>query len=178
MSIFDKFMHAMSFNDGNEDYDYDEDGGEYLDDEEEEEEPVQKKGFFGGRKKSVQVEEEAPKSSKSKITPMRQGKRRVDSNGREICMFKPTNENETSDIMDAIMSDRTVVLNLEGMHDDLAQRIIYTLSGCCYALSGNMLKISNYIFIVAPRSVELSGDAQGNVLREAFDLPMAAGGIL
>ena len=53
-----------------------------------------------------------------------------------------------------------VILNLEGLDLEVAQRIIDFTSGATYAISGNLQKISNYIFIATPQSVELSGDFQ------------------
>ena len=41
-------------------------------------------------------------------------------------------------------------LNLEGMDLEIAQRIIDFTSGATYAISGNLQKISNYIFLVTP----------------------------
>ena len=51
-------------------------------------------------------------------------------------------------------------MNMEGIHMETAQRIIDFTSGATYSLSGNLQKISNYIFIATPPSVELSGDFQ------------------
>ena len=42
----------------------------------------------------------------------------------------------------------------------MAQRIIDFSSGATYSMNGNLQKISNYIFIATPESVELSGDFQ------------------
>ena len=42
---------------------------------------------------------------------------------------------------------------------ETAQRIIDFTSGL-YSMNGNLQKISNYIFIATPDSVELSGDFQ------------------
>ena len=42
----------------------------------------------------------------------------------------------------------------------MAQRIIDFTSGATYSMNGNLQKISNYIFIATPDSVELSGDFQ------------------
>lgn len=179
MGFLDKFVHAMNINDDDDDYDYDDD--EYYDDEneEEEEEPVKpRKSLFGGRKEKAKEEEkeEPSRSSKSsKITPMRNSRRRTDSNGREICMFKPSTSDESADIMDALRSDRTVILNLEGINEDLAQKIIYVVSGACYMVDGNMQKISNFIFVVAPKNVALSGDARGDVVRDSMELREVAG---
>ena len=44
--------------------------------------------------------------------------------------------------------------------NETAQRIIDFTSGACYSINGNLQKISNYIFIVTPAAVELSGDFQ------------------
>ena len=40
------------------------------------------------------------------------------------------------------------------------QRIIDFTSGATYSMNGNLQKISSYIFIATPESVELSGDFQ------------------
>ena len=53
---------------------------------------------------------------------------------------------------------KAVVLNLEGIHVDIAQRIIDYSAGSCYAIRGNLQKITNYIFLVTPPNVDISGD--------------------
>ncbi|SFK60144.1 cell division inhibitor SepF [Lachnospiraceae bacterium KH1T2] len=166
MSILDKFVKAMNINDED---DYDDYEDEYLDDEDEE---IEDRKRFTRREEPKPIEKPV---AKNKITPMRQVKKRYSDSGREVVMFKPTSSDESCDVMDSLLADRTVVLNLEGINEEIAQKIIDTVSGACYALNGNMVKISNYIFIVAPRSVELSGNSQGDVLKTAFDMPLAVG---
>jgi cell division inhibitor SepF len=56
---------------------------------------------------------------------------------------------------------------MEGVDVGLAQRIIDFASGATYALDGNLQKISNFIFIVTPANVSISGDLQDIV--NAFD---------
>ena len=48
--------------------------------------------------------------------------------------------------------------NLEGLDLEVAQRIIDFTSGATFAINGNLQKISNYIFIITPASVDISGD--------------------
>ena len=174
MSFFDKIMNTFSLSDEDEEY-YDDD--DFIDEDEEEESP---RGFFGSKKN--RKEEEAP--VRSKITPMRSSRKvKSEDSDREVTIFKPTSDTDVCDIMDALLADRTVVLNLEGINEALAEKIIYTISGASYALSGSMVKISNYIFIIAPKSVELSGDegrdqvtpsaSSGN---RAFEFAKVAGG--
>ena len=56
------------------------------------------------------------------------------------------------------LSGKAVVLNLEGIHVEIAQRIIDYSAGSCYAMRGNLQKITNYIFLVTPPNVDISGD--------------------
>ena len=90
-------------------------------------------------------------------------------------MIKPTSvEEDGREITDTLLANRTVVLNLEGLDMDVAQRIIDFTSGSCYAISGNLQKISHYIFIVTPSSVDISGDMQ-DVFNDSFDMPIKNG---
>ena len=56
------------------------------------------------------------------------------------------------------------------MDGDTAQRIIDFVSGSCYAVDGSLQKISNYIFVITPSSVDISGDFN-QILNGAFDAP-------
>lgn len=90
----------------------------------------------------------------SKVTPMR---KRSGSN-MEVCVIKPVSMEDTREIADTLLSGCTVVLNLEGINVELAQRIIDFTSGACYSIDGSLQKVSSYIFILTPSSVDISGD--------------------
>ena len=47
-------------------------------------------------------------------------------------------------------------------------------SGSCFAIGGNLQKISHYIFIVTPSSVDISGDFL-DILGGAYDGPLDSG---
>ena len=89
----------------------------------------------------------------------------------EVCVIKPTTVDDAREITDTLLANRTVVLNMEGLDVDIAQRIIDFTSGSCYAMSGNMQKISHYIFIITPATVDVSGDFQ-EIFGGAFDSPL------
>ncbi len=76
----------------------------------------------------------------------------------EVCVIKPTNMEDTREIADTLLSNCTVVLNLEGIDIDLAQRVIDFTSGTCYSINGSLQKVSSYIFILTPANVDISGD--------------------
>ena len=98
------------------------------------------------------------KSSK----PANNGGRVVNMQGRynpmEVCVIKPTTVEDSREIADTLLSERAVVLNLEGIDVELAQRIIDFTSGACFAIDGKLKKISNYIFIATPSAISISGD--------------------
>ncbi len=78
----------------------------------------------------------------------------------EVCVVRPTTVDDSREITETLLAGSTVILNLEGMDVEIAQRIIDFISGATFAISGNLQKISNYIFLVTPTDVDISGDLQ------------------
>ena len=166
----DKFLNYMKLNGEDEDDYYDDD---YLDDEEEEPAAPQRKS--SSSKQKAEDYEEAPprKQPANKITPIKQSssRRMTNSSGMEVCVIKPTSVEDAREITETLLANRTVVLNLEGLDVDIAQRIIDFTSGSCFAISGNLQKISHYIFIITPASVDVSGDFQ-DIFGGSFEMPL------
>lgn len=176
MGMMDKLLNAMRLNPNEEEY-YDDD--DYLDEEEEVAEPAPKRKATKAVREEEEeyFEERSPKRSvQPKITPMRQplAKKVSNAGGMEVCVIKPSSVEEAREITETLLSNRTVVLNLEGLDVDVAQRIIDFTSGSCFAVSGNLQKISHYIFIVTPASVDISGDFL-DILGGAYDSPIDSG---
>ncbi len=162
MGVFDKLIDAMRLSDDDYDDDFDDD---YEDDE------PKKKGLF--KKADDDAEDDDDEAKKrpvvretQKITPMR--RKQTAAATSEVCVIKPTSFEEARDIAETLLCNRTVVLNMEGMDLAIGQRIIDFMSGACYAIDGNLQKISNYIFIVTPKNVDLSGDLQG--IMDSFEV--------
>lgn len=165
MGLMDKFLDVMRLN-GEDDYDddYDFANEEYYDDEDEYDEPKRK---APRRENKVEVKEE-PKKPVSKITPIgKSQKKQVASLGMEVCVIKPTTIEDEIEIADTLLSGRTVLINMEGLNVEIAQRIIDFTSGATYAMHGSLQKVSNYIFLATPNGVDISGDIQNLV--DAFD---------
>ena len=81
----------------------------------------------------------------------------------KVVLVQPENFNDAQDICDHLKNKKPIVINLEGLEKDLAQRIIDFLSGSVYALDGSIQKVSNEIFIVAPHNVDIMGDLKGEM---------------
>ena len=176
MGVLDRFLDIMKLSD---DDDYDDD--DFFDDDYDDyDEKPAKKSFFK-REKNYDIEDEddydeydlpakPPRSSRSgnnKVTPMRQPARRSNVS-MEVCVIKPNSVEDAREITETLLSGRTVILNLEGLDLEIAQRIIDFTSGATFAISGNLQKISNYIFLVTPTNVDISGDLQ-DLLGTSFD---------
>ena len=165
MSLLSKLMDTMRLGPEEDDEDY------YLDDDFEEEAP--RKPLFGKKNSAEYDEEEEPPEkprflgrSNPKVVPMRRG--------MEVTTIKPTSMEDSRDICDFLLAGKVVVLNMEGIHTDLAQRIIDFISGATFAINGNLQKISNYIFLVTPTNVDISGDLQ-DLLGGSMETPSVRG---
>ena len=164
MGILGNFMNKMRITEDVDEEYYDEDDG-YEDpkpsrgglftkrsndsyEEEEDYEPP-KPSIFGSRNKA------------SNVTPMKKT--------TEVALIRPQSVDDSRVICDLLLDNKTVVMNMEGLHTEIAQRIIDYTSGATYSITGKLQKISNYIFIATPESVELSGEFQDLMMSSGFD---------
>lgn len=193
MGVIDKFLNTIKLNDDNDGFDDD-----YLDEEEEEEEEEEERSpkkrilsrtidededsYFDDppssqepvrEEKQTQTPKAAPRQRQprsSKVSPIRSSTTARRQGGMEVCVIRPHSMEESREITETLLENCTVILNMEGLDLDIAQRIIDFSSGSCYALHGNLQKISNYIFIITPPGVDISGDFQ-EMFNGAVDVP-------
>ncbi|MBE5835691.1 MAG: cell division protein SepF [Butyrivibrio sp.] len=166
MSMMDKFLTAMKLNGEEDDGYYDADDDGYYDSSNIT--SISKASApIGKDDPSIEVSEDKLKRTTPKVMPNK-SKKTVMGTGMEVCVIKPTSVEDAREITETLLANRTVVLNLEGLDVDIAQRIIDFTSGSCFAISGNLQKISRYIFIITPASVDISGDFQ-DILNGTFD---------
>lgn len=76
----------------------------------------------------------------------------------KVVIMQPENIDDAQDICDHLKNKKPVVINLEDVEKEAAQRIVDFLSGSVYALDGNIQKVSAGIFLVAPNNVDIMGD--------------------
>lgn len=112
-------------------------GEDFYEDEDKEDEPVKPKLL-----------------SRNRVVPMKQRA------GMEASMVRPTSIGDAKGICDHLPVGRAVVLSIEGLHTEVAQRAIGFTSGATYSVDEDLQKISSHIFVAVPESMELSGDFQ------------------
>lgn len=75
-----------------------------------------------------------------------------------MVLVKPERFEAASEIADHLKEKRTVVVNLESTHKDIARRLIDFLSGVAYAGEGKIKKVAANTYIITPYSVDIQGD--------------------
>ena len=76
----------------------------------------------------------------------------------KLVVMQPETFEDARDIANHLKSKKPVVMNLESVDRDVARRIVDFLSGAVFALDGNIQKVSNGIFLIAPYNVGIMGD--------------------
>ena len=76
----------------------------------------------------------------------------------KLVLVKPERFEAASEIADHLKEKRTVVINLESTHKDIARRLVDFLSGVAYAGEGKIKKVAANTYIITPYSVDIQGD--------------------
>ena len=82
-------------------------------------------------------------------------------NGKMV-VYRPVSYEDTQNIIDNLTAQKAVIVNMEQIDVEVAQRILDFMSGASYAVNGRVYKVSSRIFIVAPASVNIVGSSDGS----------------
>lgn len=120
-------------------------------------------------KKRVSEPAPAPKKTESAPRIYQGGRGRnaaTVSDDVKIVLIKLERYDQTSEVADKILEKKTVVLNLEETDGMNSRRILDFLTGAVYAIHGDIKKVANSTYVVAPSGVDLSGDTLWDELRD------------
>lgn len=81
---------------------------------------------------------------------------------------KPTNFDQADEIVMQLKAKNAVVINLEYVSKDVARRIVDVVCGAVKALDGNMEKVSNSIFVVAPCNYDIVNELTREKIERKF----------
>ena len=114
-------------------------------------------GRTGYRSQGDEIDWSSFVTQKPGVKPKSHKKRNTGARVR-VEVIVPKSMEDTQDIAELLMSDAAVILNLEFIDVDTARRIVDFSCGACYALDGGVQQVSNYVYILTPVNVEVSGD--------------------
>ncbi|NMA83125.1 MAG: cell division protein SepF [Epulopiscium sp.] len=122
-----------------------------------------------------EFEEEVVEPEISHIRPVRRNNSKVvnihTNVQMEVVVTHPETYDDAQEICNHIRSKKPVVINLEQMDPVIAQRVMDFVSGSCYALDGNIQRVTNNIFIIAPENVDISSNIRQELQTKGIILP-------
>lgn len=74
----------------------------------------------------------------------------------QVVVVKPEGYEDSQRICEEVRSRKPVVVNFEKVKQPVAQRIMDFVSGSCYSLNGDIQRVANNIFIIAPENVDIT----------------------
>jgi cell division inhibitor SepF len=81
--------------------------------------------------------------------------------GFKVMVVEPRSFEEVQTIVDQMRARRPVILNLESLDKDLAQKILNFLNGAIYALGGETQRVAQGIFFFAPQGIDIATMGRG-----------------
>ena len=73
----------------------------------------------------------------------------------KMVICQPTTFEQSENICNLLKEKKSIIVNLEYVNKDIARRIVDVVSGAVHALDGNLQKVSNSIFLVAPYNSDI-----------------------
>lgn len=151
-AIVNKFMRMMGIGE-NDEYD---DEVDYYDEEQEEdidkEEPKQRRSF-------KDIENSNPylrnNNVQTKVIPMNTA---VSSS--KMVITQPTCYEDVQEIGEYLKLRKSVIINLEDVEKGDARRILDFLVGATFMIEGTIQKVSNLIYLMTPKEVEIQNDVE------------------
>jgi cell division inhibitor SepF len=89
-------------------------------------------------------------------------------NDVRVHLVIPKSFNDAQQVADKFKDSIPVVLNLQGVENDLSKRLIDFASGLTYALDGGMQRIADKVFMLTPRNVEISAEERAQLIEKGF----------
>ncbi|HVX22917.1 MAG TPA: cell division protein SepF [Acidimicrobiales bacterium] len=86
----------------------------------------------------------------------------------KVQVVAPTRFGDAKEIADCLKGNRPVIVNLQVADRDLQRRMIDFCSGVTYALSGEMEKVADEVFLLAPTNVKVSEEERQRLQERGF----------
>ena len=82
------------------------------------------------------------------------------SGKQEVVLFHAKAFDDAAKAANELRSRRAIILNMENVDKALTRRVVDFLSGCVYALDGQVKKIAQSTYLFCPHSMDIVGDLE------------------
>lgn len=86
----------------------------------------------------------------------------------KILIIEPKTFEECTKLVDNLKARKPVLINLEKVETSLARKMFDFLTGAIYAINGNMQKVTENIYLLAPDNVEMAAKLNRETIATAF----------
>jgi cell division inhibitor SepF len=84
----------------------------------------------------------------------------MSSGKQEVVLFHAKAFDDAAKAANELRSKRAIILNMENVDKALTRRVVDFLSGCVYALDGQVKKIAQSTYLFCPHSMDIVGDLE------------------
>ena len=112
-----------------------------------------KKALFG----EEEVKDDAVVEEEFYTVSEKNYKEEEGKSGSKMILIEPRAYSESQTIADHLKKRNSVVVNLKRVTSDQAKRIIDFLTGCVYAIGGDLQKLGTGIYLCTPKNVSVQG---------------------
>lgn len=90
----------------------------------------------------------------------------------EVMIIEPSSFDDAMEMVHSLRERRAVIMNMKGLDEDKAQRLLDFVSGAVHALDGHQKQIGEGIFLFSPSNVVINplGAEQPWLNRDAREL--------
>ena len=82
---------------------------------------------------------------------------KADINDLKLIVYKPINYEDAVNIIGYLRKKRQVIVNMEKLNRDVAQRILDVVFGAICAVDGKLYKVNGRIYVVSPAGGDVIG---------------------
>ena len=152
------------------DDDYDDYEDDEMDEFEEEEEvveqpaprPARRNPFAASVSNDTASDYSAPAAPSAPVSSGFSGQvLNMNSGKQEVVLFHAKAFDDAAKAAGELRSKRAIILNMENVDKALTRRVVDFLSGCVFALDGQVKKIAQSTYLFCPRNMDIVGDLEG-----------------
>jgi cell division inhibitor SepF len=115
--------------------------------------------------RAQQVTSAPPRPSSVRAVPVETA---IGGTSARVHVVAPARFGDAKEIADRLKDNRPVIVNLQMADRDLQRRMIDFCSGVTYALSGEMEKVADQVFLLAPTNVKVSDEERQRLVERGF----------
>ena len=86
----------------------------------------------------------------------------------QVHIVEPRAYDDAKEIGDKLRADVPVIMNLQGIEEDLFKRLTAFASGLAYGLEGRVQRLAPRVYLITPANVEVSAEERRRLMERGF----------